>query len=281
MSFQMRMSSSQLFKMGAIEAAVLIRDYLRGEPAASPDAAVRVFQDLGHHRGLDFDSGLRMYESAARDRSVLEFDRAELIREILWHAYIIERPVWGVAAPYGRQRVRAIAAPDDLQCLREADLYRAPASMGAQKWWAKVAALERADQDNRLAEIGATAEALTMEWEERHLENLGHPELKPRLVSIEDASLGFDVESYRLVEGNPIKHRIEVKGCSGTEIRFHLTRREWIVASSSPSGGYQVHVWVLDGPTLFVLEVEDVGSHVPSDKGNGRWETVFVTIPLG
>ena len=77
---------------------------------------------------------------------------------------------------------------------------------------------------------------------------------------------------------DPLHLQIEVKASERpiSFADFHVTRNEWEVAQTSER--YVFHLWSLAAPgkRLAVLSPEQVASHIPTENGKGRWETVAI-----
>lgn len=120
-------------------------------------------------------------------------------------------------------------------------------------------------------------EELSLRYEQARLHALGI-QTPPRLLAIEDNSLGYDIESWDVNDsGEQVPLRIEVKAHSSGEPRFFLTRNEWEVGQRlGPT--YLLHVWDLGRQALRTISVEEVGLSVPLDRGAGRWKVVEVAV---
>ena len=71
------------------------------------------------------------------------------------------------------------------------------------------------------------------------------------------------------------RHYIEVKSSVGGEA-VHLPRGEWGFASLHPFD-WEMQIWIGDASEPVVVVFAEVAAHVPSDLGEGRWETVKVS----
>jgi hypothetical protein len=122
-----------------------------------------------------------------------------------------------------------------------------------------------------------------MAREQAQLGNLGISEL-PRWVAIEDDTVGYDVLSYRPVNGSIQPILIEVKSTIASPLRFNVSRNEWKQATSV-GDPYRFHIWDLDKkpPQLHERTVDDVRPHIPIDCEKGEWTNVRipVSVPKG
>lgn len=117
-----------------------------------------------------------------------------------------------------------------------------------------------------------------MDHETRRLLALGIPN-RPRWVSIDDNTVGYDVHSYDKGTVEPIARLIEVKSCARIDTEIHLTRNEWETAIER-APHYCFHVWILPEERLVELKPEDIEIHVPVDQGNGRWQNTRIALSV-
>jgi hypothetical protein len=73
---------------------------------------------------------------------------------------------------------------------------------------------------------------------------------------------------------------IEVKTSNSTwEVAsFYISKNEWSVAMTSPN--YMFHLWVLIPKSiLYIVSVKTIAEHVPTNNGDGIWQSVEIPYP--
>ena len=122
-----------------------------------------------------------------------------------------------------------------------------------------------------LMQVGREGERCSIAFEERRVGR------RPEWQSIESNKSGFDLLST-MEQTDPTDLQIEVKASVRplSAASMHVTRNEWETAQTAEQ--YLFHVWSLtdSGKRLAILSPEDIVAHVPSENGQGRWETVEI-----
>jgi hypothetical protein len=124
------------------------------------------------------------------------------------------------------------------------------------------------------------AELLTMDYERSRLKHLGIDK-GPEWRALDDSFAGYDVLSYDPGGFTPINRMIEVKITTASPLGFVVTRDEWERAQTF-GPAYLFHVWNMQTtpPVLYERTPEQVGPHIPSDNGKGRWTTVEIPLDI-
>lgn len=180
-----------------------------------------------------------------------------------------EEPPWAAKIPHGRQEALKALPEEATQCFKEAGLLKGWDD-DIIDWWDKLSVATRSHKSINLLITGRTAERLTMEHEEKRT---GIP---PHWQSIESNFSGYDILS-RVSEEDSTPRKIEVKGTilSKKEAYFTVSHNEWQTAQKSED--YRFHLWCLKGsPVLMDVSAEEVGQHIPENKGDGKWETARI-----
>ena len=181
-----------------------------------------------------------------------------------------EQPAWAVKIPNGRQETLKFLPEEVYQCFKEAGLTQGWTSEIVQ-WWDRLALATRSNKTAANLVTGRKAEALTMKYE---VERTG---LDPKWQSIESNFSGYDILSY--TDANPEERRqIEVKGSTlpKREAFCFVTQNEWRTAELS--NDYWFHLWCLKSEPASLIEVpkDQMKIHIPTNNGEGVWETVKV-----
>ncbi|MBP6013382.1 MAG: DUF3883 domain-containing protein [Alphaproteobacteria bacterium] len=187
-------------------------------------------------------------------------------------------PSWAKKIADGRSEALSKMPDDVRQIFDEAGLL-AEMTLELKTWWDSIglAARNRRGEANMLT--GNTAEKMTLDFE---AERTGQ---KPKWMSAESNYAGYDILSIVGPE-EPRPCPIEVKGTTlrAKEAFFTLSRNEWSAAHGNPD--YRVHLWLVrDGkpsPTdqLRVVTSDQLAAHIPTNNGDGKWETVRVAFSV-
>tara|TARA_Y100001954_G_scaffold233254_2_gene286181 strand:+ start:21104 stop:21892 length:789 start_codon:yes stop_codon:yes gene_type:complete len=176
------------------------------------------------------------------------------------------KPSWSKLLPGGRTQTLMCLNKDVFQCFKEAGLTEKPPSKSIVSWWDRLASRARGQRDAMLLEVGRAGELLSINYETSRVGSA------PKWQAIESNADGYDLLSY-VSRADNTRLSIEVKSSTQAIDRasFHLSKREWRHASSTPN--YHLHLWaqVEDQPQLAVLEAADLLIHIPKDVGSGEW----------
>lgn len=192
-----------------------------------------------------------------------------MLRQALLDHIDAKSPPWVQCALYGRSRVLAFAGNGVAQVLVEAGLAHG-FDDDVVAFWDALAARARGQRDGRLSGIGRTGERLTLTHEEARTGR------KPKWIAINNNDDGYDVLSV-VGDGDTRALSIEVKTSSlGMSGALWLTRNEWEMAHEREN--HLFHLWDIQckPPRLAKVDVRALLNHVPTDMGNGRWESVSV-----
>jgi hypothetical protein len=180
-------------------------------------------------------------------------------------------PSWGPLLSRGRIESLQYLPIDIQQCLREAGLL-GQIDDSIIGWWDTVAEATRKSVSEAKLRIGRIGERLSLNYERQRTGT------EPIWQSIESNLCGYDILSVR-EPGSTSRLCIEVKTSNSTPgaSTCHLTRLEWEVARTSEN--FAFHLWALQPkPTLYIADAESVSASIPDDKGDGHWESVFVSF---
>jgi len=183
----------------------------------------------------------------------------------------VVQPAWAKLLPAGRAESLPFMPEPARQCFSEAGLGQSPPSDDVIEWWDNIAAAARGHTADYLMQVGRAGERCSIAYEERRVGR------RPEWQSIESTKSGFDLLSM-VEEADPTDLQIEVKASTRpiSAATLHLSRNEWEVAQAA--GQYIFHIWSMtdSGKRLAVLSPADIAAHVPTENGDGRWETVEI-----
>lgn len=275
------MRGENRIRVSVLDAGRILLRHLEVFPETKATDAVRQLM-LGpaYLANYDFETALPMVvNTEQRIFRLLENRRAELRYAILEIAKA-DQPFWAHAAIYGRQKALRCVNADQAQCLKDAGLAENPMDDESRVWWTRLSNEFRLLQESEQRTIGSDAEYLSLEYEKSRLAKLGI-EKAPYLISHEDQTVGYDLQSYTILDGKIVSHFVEVKGTTSSEPRFFLSRNEWS-ACLKLSPHYVVHVWNMTDRTLTVFTRQTLEAHVPVDQGTGTWmNSQFLLRGLG
>jgi hypothetical protein len=266
-----------IFRISVIDAGLNLKQHLETYPDISITDAVRQLRNGPVFRSsLDYEAAVAFCEEHGMSPFCPSPIRTEELRLTLFRLAVRLKPFWAKISFLGRDRVRAVLSGGPLQCLNYAGLL-GPIDESVRQWWDELAAHFRAEQSQKLLEIGRQGEQLSFQLETETLQKLGISEV-PVWISIEDNTAGYDILSYRRTDnGRLSKLFIEAKATTTREYVFILTRHEWEVAAEAGSN-FRFHFWYLPTPAVWIATVEEVAIHIPSDHGSGLWDKVRLTL---
>ena len=259
--------------IAAFSAFVRIRDYLAKSENLDLASAVDLVRQINADAtGLDYVGGIAIHGLLDNrphwvdEQSGLRFVVAELVR--------MSQPWWLRLIPYGRDKVRSALDVDQVQCFREAGLFDPVPSPEIIAWWDEVGATMRGVIDAERMIGAREAERLSLEYERDRLKRLGIS-VEPEWVSLEDNTLGYDIRSYDVSDGEVVARLVEAK--STTSESIFITRNEWENAAGAEAQ-YVFHVWKLPDRTLAEYPVAVIRPNIPVDQDSGRWQNVLVAL---
>ncbi len=268
-------SEQRALRASLLYAGIEIARDMQTEGGSPGEALAYIRQGDAQRNSFDYDGAFDVAEDYGWEVFSADSDTGVAFRLTLTNLLEHTRPVWVRVLPAGRRRVVSSLDDDALQCLEIADLlgyeYEAVA------WWDRLAALGRLwDEEARVA-IGRDAEKRAMARERLLLAGTGKD---PRWVAIEDNGAGYDIQTWRPRagaggDGSLSEHHVEVKGSSLTGI-VHLSRGEWEFAIAN-ADHWEMQVWLSGTDEPGVLGVDDLRSHIPDNRGEGRWAEVEIS----
>jgi hypothetical protein len=266
-----------VFRISVIDAGLNLKRHLQTYPEVTVADAIRQLRNGPVFRNsLDYEAALDICEEHGIAPFCSSPNRTEELRQTLFKLAILLKPFWAKICFLGRDRVRDVLSVGQKQCLNYAGLL-GPIDEAVRLWWDELAAHFRAEQSQKLLEIGRRGEKLSLQLEIETLRKLGISE-SPVWISLEDNTAGYDIASHRWNEtGELTKLFIEAKATTTTEFVFFLTRHEWEVAAEAGSS-FLFHFWYLPTPAVWIATVEQVAAHIPSDHGSGLWDKVRLNL---
>ncbi|AXX97815.1 DUF3883 domain-containing protein [Profundibacter amoris] len=270
-------STERLFSFPCFEGLRLLRQHSAENSGMSPsdvlDLVVAVEADAA---SLDLEAALFLGGLVEQDCPL----EGEYFYQICIKAVVIRhQPIWAKSMKQGRIRFINSLGVNDQGIFAAAGLLDDPPTMEVVSWWDDVVGHARLAIDIQKMEQARIAEALSIEYEQIHLNKIGITK-HPKWVGLDDNFAGYDVLSYDLENGSEVNRMIEVKSTINSPLRFFVSRNEWKTADTI-GDAYSFHVWnmAIDPPQLHIRSVEDIRPHIPSDNAKGAWSNA--AIPIG
>lgn len=264
------MNEDRILAMSTFEAAYLIRTFRKKHPelgTADLVATVRAVRaDFYPH---DFDAGVFL-ETRIPPQIITPLE--DFFTAAIEAIIIARSPFWIRLAPAGRNHVLQAMGINGTQCLRSAGLLGSDAC--ATDWWDTLASVNRGERDARLLAQGREGERLSLAYENARLRREGISR-DPIWVAIDDNTVGYDILSYTWHDGDEINRLIEVKTTQADPPRMIISRNEWKTAEQY-GAALEFHLWNLNTGALIIYTVEDIKVHIPTDNGQGKWESVEI-----
>jgi Domain of unknown function (DUF3883) len=251
---------------------------------ASSGLPERDLEELADHlrRGpaiqarFDYATALNMIRALGLRLSDIPEERVECYHFMIYRIILESRPHWLRYVRAGVSSVEMHAPPNVRQCLKDAGLFETSLSKAVREWWDRVRSIAYDELQRARIKNGTTAELLCINREREILASIGRRDLEPRAVSVSDDSAGFDVLTFRIVDGNVVEHQIEVKGFTGGTPTFHLSPNEWMAAQTYGES-YRLQLWSLDREQLILeLTSRELARHIACNRGWGEWNDLIV-----
>lgn len=275
------MEFQRLFTISAFEGLRLLRE-VQATLVEVPisDCVEPLSKRGGLANALDIEASLALDKLVRAD---VPHDSVIFYRECVLAVMVREMPAWAKLMTLGRgrwiQSIRGGEYRDIRSVFRETRLLDEPPTSEDVRWWDILKAHVRMNRSDEVSLRSREAERLSLESEAEALKALGI-DREPKWVAIEDETVGYDVLSYRLLNGSLANRLIEVKSTIASPPRFIVSRNEWNVADQAGEA-YVFHVWDMNKspPILHLRTVEQVRPHIPHDNEKGKWKDA--EIPLG
>ncbi len=272
---------SRLFSMPAFEGLRILRIHIEQRPQDAPEALITVIRRIeADAHSYDLDAALALHEMVTKDAP---FHGVKFYRVCLASVLLKETPEWAKLITLGRgrfiKRLRAQEFRDIRSLFRQAQLLDEPPGDDDVAWWDDLQAHVRTRQNVEAMRRARFAEQLTLQREASLLQKQGI-EARPRWMSIEDNTVGYDVLSYSKGEFGLLNKLIEVKSTIASPLRFNVSRNEWNEAVDF-GDAFIFHVWDLqqNPPILYERTVAQIALHIPKDSNKGKWTNAL--IPVG
>ena len=268
--------AERVFSYSCFEAVRMLRRYGKRHPDLAINELVNVIHSLEADAiGLDMEAATELSAFVALDCPLDILPFYQVCIEAVIHQY---RPDWLRLMRQGRTRFLDKLNPDANDVFRAAGLLSDPIPSEIVSWWDAISGHARQVSDRSKVEQGRAAEMLTLEHERRELAESGI-EREPKWLGLDDNFAGYDVLSYRKCGSSITNQMIEVKSTIASPMRFVVTRNEWYAAKRAQNA-YIFHIWNMDAnpPKLHKRTVQEITPHIPSNNGNGNWETAIIRM---
>lgn len=263
------------FKMSVIDATLTVKDHLSRYPDISIDEIISSLSTGPRvYSSLDYANGRKLGDIINWNEVTLHETRKTTLRAILKKMVFLEWPFWARVAHLGLQRVLRVSPSDVLQCLENAGLTSDIEGKEAVEWWSEIALHARMLDDKQKQDMGMFGEMLSYSYETERLIQLGI-DSRPELISLYDATAGYDILSYDSIDAQIIELMIEVKAYTGSP-HFFLSCNEWDTACNNKTN-YIIHLWNLLTKKLEIIPFNRVAPHIPENTGNGVWQSVKIS----
>lgn len=267
------MDFSRCFTIAAYSAFVVLRRYLGKNPGVDIATAISIIlQTNSDNAALDFNGGTAIHQLLPTE--IVDCNSRTTLRLIASELVKATQPWWLRLVPYGRERVRSALDQDQVQFLREAGLFDAVPDAGVAAWWDDISAAVRGTVDSERMLRAREAERLSLSLERERLKSIGVA-LEPKWVSLEDNTLGYDIQSYNFSGKQIVCRLIEVK--STTSGSIFITQNEWINALSADKN-YCFHVWKFPEREIIEYSVAEIKPNIPINQGSGVWQDTRITL---
>src|SRR5438309_1532750 len=155
------MTADQLLRISVLDGAFALVRHTAAYPAVTvPEAVQRVRSRPSNVAALDYDRAQVTLDRFGRTLFASGGDRQADLRRVIHEIAVVTRPLWALAAPFGRSRSREAMPEDTAQCLEYAGLFDEPPGQVSVFWWDRLASMFRADRGQERLLAGREGEAL-------------------------------------------------------------------------------------------------------------------------
>jgi hypothetical protein len=253
----------------AVVGLLNLRRALAEAPDYVPEEVCRRLEVTYASRGADFSAALAMHPHIP----AFELNSTAAFRCVIEVVAKRSEPPWLGLLCRGRGALFEGVDADTQLCFERAGALEQTPTVDALRWFDGLVSLAFGLEDASKLVAGRDAERRSFEFE---VQRLGAGAPRVEWVSLDDSTLGFDLRSFNKVGSTFVPKVIEVKSSQSRPPRIYITRNEWETALRFGSA-YCFHVWDRDG-RLTELSQGILMPHIPKDCGQGRWETVLLTL---
>lgn len=260
-------SSRDFLKLNAVSGMTpeIFEIYFKSYKYSTADKILRVSFKCGWAK-VNHNGHIELTE---RGQEISNFDYQSALLLQLEDLILNFNPTWASVLVKGRTEAKNFLPPDALQCFKECGLF-GQLTDDLIYFWDKLSLAYRNYSQKRMTEIGRAGEKLSFDREQERTGKI------PLWQAIESNLAGFDLLSI-IDKDNLQKLKIEVKATTSNMeyAKFHITKNEWNTALASIN--YIFHLWDINStPKLYVVTIKRISEHIPSDKGDGDWESVEI-----
>jgi len=199
-------------------------------------------------------------------------DYESKLRYQLKDIIIYFQPTWCKSLSYGRKEFKRYVSRDITQCFNECGLFHDCPSDDIVYWWDELTIISRSYRSAELFKYGRQGERLTIKYE---LKRTGR---NPQWQALESNFSGYDILST-ISDTDITPLQIEVKSSTHRlrNAKIHISRNEW--KNAQIARAYKFYLWIIANTVqMAVITVDDIKNHIPSNNGNGTWESVEIPM---
>jgi Domain of unknown function (DUF3883) len=259
-----------LLKPSAVGGLALLRARARAYPDQSWAFVLKVVAASYEGQAFDLDAADRLHQSVPSHL----IDRADIFRGAI-RAVAETLPPWLEVLCDGREALYDLD-PSLVACFERAGAMAPVPDETVIRWWNALIELAYMHRESGNLQVGRKAERLSLERERRLLSGSSHPDIF--WTALDTNTAGYDIHSWERSHDEWLPKLIEVKAISRLRSPIYLTRHEWETAKRM-SSAYRFQIWDLQSERIAELSGEQMSSHVPEDRGLGKWNELKITLP--
>ncbi|MDH5181212.1 MAG: DUF3883 domain-containing protein [Gammaproteobacteria bacterium] len=268
----------RLFSMPAFEGLRAIKKQQAIQEEIELDMLISIIKHLDpDYSSYDFEASIQLLEIIDIETTTSDSTYyRNCIKSLILHS----QPTWVRMMRLGRKKFTDKLERDQRSIFREANLLTDPPETSIIEWWDEICGIVRYESDRTFMDQARKAEQLTIQYEEKILNNKGISE-KPKWIAIDDNTAGYDVLSYDKNDYGLINKLIEVKSTIASPLRFYISRNEWNKACRS-GDRYFFYIWDMKPvePRLHIKTAKEIEPHIPKDNEKGIWDRAIIPIAI-
>lgn len=233
------------------------------------DAARICMQTSSDGTPHDYKTALTLHEILPS--SIINLDAPTEIRRVLSILIREYKFDWSYLFPLGREAIKNSLSRNEYQVFRNGELFQDVPSFEVVLWWDEIAnEFRTSNLDNTYREF----ERKSLELERQYLTREKCP-FEPTWVALNDNSLGFDIRSFRSVDGEWQPLAVEVKSSVSSHLKFYISKNEVNLAIRM-GRNYSLHYWSSEALLPRILNSNQIQENLPIEQGNGKWESILI-----
>lgn len=242
------MINLNIFSRSIIEALVELENEYKEKKANSDIETFFKVKKILNQLNYDYQTAFSLLDEF-RDKIYLnDLSFKDSRKAILYNLIKINEPKWVNFKNFKGKEQTLLNIKSDINSSNIIQVFEDANLLGGETfneeeyiWWTYLLSSLYNKEDLSKINSGISGEIKTVKFENQYLQE-NNIEKYARILSHEDSSLGYDVQSWRVVDGDLVEIQIECKNRTRNEKNFFISRNEVECALQTPST-YFIYFW--------------------------------------